>query len=414
MNDSFAADSISSAPSPAAPRTSAGPSPEGASSWLAVTSIAVAAFTTVTTEFLPVGLLTDIASSLNVSEGVAGLMVTTPGAIATIAAPALIVAAGKLDRKIALTSLTALLFIANLIVCFAPNFPTLLVGRLLLGVCVGGFWTFAPGAGAQLVGPQSQARAVSLILAGISVGTVAGVPAGSLVGGLYGWRAAFGTTAAVTLVLLIAQLALLPKLPPSRAITARDLLKPFSLPMARLGLVAIVLVIGGHFTAYTYLKPMLEHVFELQPSKVTILLLVYGVIGLVGNFAGAALVTRSIRLLLGGSAALFGVALLAATSVGTGLLASIVIVAIWGLAIGAIPLALTEWMLKAVPKAPEAGQALLVCVFQVSLASGALTGGRVVDNFGVPSAMIVGGSLALLAALIVVVLGRRIDQPASA
>ena len=107
------------------------------SAWLAVGSIAVGTFAMVTTEFLPIGLLTDIGSDLQVSDGTAGLMVTMPGVLAAFAGPALIVASGRLDRRTVMVWLTALLVASNLLAAFAPNFATVLVARLLLGLCVG-------------------------------------------------------------------------------------------------------------------------------------------------------------------------------------------------------------------------------------------------------------------------------------
>jgi predicted MFS family arabinose efflux permease len=157
--------------------------------------MAVGTFATVTTEFLPIGLLTSIAEGLHVSEGTAGLMVTTPGIVAALAGPGLIVLSGRLDRRAVLLALSALLVVSNLLAAFAPNFATMLVARFFLGLCVGGFWTFAPSATTHLVPHALLPRAMSFVLAGISVATVFGVPAGALLGNLAGWRAAFGVAA---------------------------------------------------------------------------------------------------------------------------------------------------------------------------------------------------------------------------
>lgn len=394
--------------SPPTPGGLAGQSPPAlARNWLAVGSIAVGTFAMVTTEFLPVGLLTDIAADLNVSVGHAGLMVTVPGLVAAVAGPALIVASGRLDRRLVMIALTVLLTLVNLVGALAPSFGVMLVARVLLGICVGGFWTFAPGIGTQLVPAASQARAMAIILAGISVGTVAGVPAGALLGSLAGWRSAFATTAVLAALVTLAQWWLLPALPATRALRAADLLKPLRLPMAQVGLVAIAFLILGHFAAYTYLKPLLEKVFGLEPAMVAVLLLVYGVVGIAGNFIGGKLVAWNLRLALIAPAALLGMALLAAAISGPGAVSADMVVAAWGLAFGALPVALTAWMIQAVPDAPDAGQAVLVSVFQIALASGALLGGWAVDGYGVPSAMVLGGAMAWAAAGVLGLFGRR-------
>jgi predicted MFS family arabinose efflux permease len=111
--------------------------------WLAILSVAVGAFALVTSEFLPVGVLNDVASDLGISAGHAGLMVTLPGIMAALAAPLLSVGIGAMDRRYLLTGLTLIMIIANCIVAFASDFNVLLFGRVLLGVSIGGFWATA-------------------------------------------------------------------------------------------------------------------------------------------------------------------------------------------------------------------------------------------------------------------------------
>jgi len=371
--------------------------------WLAVASLGVGAFATVTTEFLPIGLLPSIAATLGVSEGTAGLMVTMPGVVAAVAGPALIVASGRLDRRAVLIALSALLVGSNLLAALAPNFATMLVARLMLGLCVGGFWTFAPGAATFLVPPAEHARAMSYVLTGISVATVAGVPAGSLLSNLMGWRASFAAAALVGAVVLAFQLRLLPAMPPARATGLRDLLTPLVRGGARLGLLVTLFLVAGHFAAYTYLTPLLLQVFRQPPAVVTTLLLVYGVAGFVGTFFGGRLAARGARGITFITAALIALTLLLSALFGGGLVGGVLVVALWGVAFGFLPVAMTTWMLEALPDAPEAGQALLVTAFQVAIASGALVGGLVVDGVGVAGAMWLGGGLAALASGIVAV-----------
>ncbi|RZI67852.1 MAG: MFS transporter [Variovorax sp.] len=394
------------APAPASAAAALAPGATASrSAWLAVGAIAVGTFVMVTTEFLPVGLLTDIARGLNVSDGTAGLMVTMPGVLAALAAPALTVAAGRLDRRTVMIALTALLLVSNLAAALAPSFTTMLMARLLLGLCVGGFWAFAPGVGTQLVPPAAQARAVALILAGISAGTVLGVPAGALLGSYAGWRSAFAVSAGLTLVVLLMQIWLLPALPAARAIRPRDLLRPLTQRMSRVGLGAVLLLVAGHFAAYTYLKPLLQQVFGLSPGLVTALLLIYGAAGFAGNFIGGQLVGRSARLGMVVTALLLAAALAMSTLVGDGLVAGVLVVVAWGMAFGMVPVSATGWMLKALPDAPEAGQAMLVTAFQVAIATGALLGGVAVDGSGIASAMLLGSALVMGAALVAGALG---------
>lgn len=373
--------------------------------WLAIASIAVGTFSMVTTEFLPIGLLTDIAAGLHITEGTAGLMVTVPGILAALAGPALIVASGRLDRRAVMIALTALLVVSNALAAIAPNLATLLAARLLLGLCIGGFWTFAPSAATQLVPAASQARAMSLVLMGVSVATVLGVPLSAFIGNLAGWRAAFAANGLLAAAVLAAQIWLLPAMPPTRAIKARDLLTPLTRPLARVGLLLTLLLIAGHFAAYTYLRPLLEQVFALPPRLVSALLLVYGAAGFIGTFLGGSIVARSVRLAAVLTAALIASALLLSTLIGGGIVGATAVVVLWGIAFGLVPVAVTGWMLNAVPDMPEAGQALLVSAFQVAIATGSLLGGLTFDGYGISNTMLLASVLAAAAALVAATLG---------
>ena len=368
--------------------------------WLAVASLAVSTFASVTTEFLPVGLLAPIAESLDISVGTAGLMITMPGIIAAFTGPLLIVGAGRLDRRTVLLALSALLVASNLLAAVAQNLPTMLLARVLLGLVVGGFWTLAPGATSHLVPPALQPRAMSYVLAGISVATVAGIPAGALLGNLAGWRMAFVAVAIFAAAVLLLQLRILPSMPAARAIRPRDLLAPLSGRAPRAVLVIALFLVTGHFAAYTYLGPMLRQLFSVTPESITTLLLLYGVAGFGGTFLAGRLVQRSVKHPALAAAALIAAALLGSGLAG-GMLAPSLIVIAWGIAFGFVPVAMTTWMQQALPDAPEAGQALLVTFFQISIALGAFAGGLIVDARGVAGALVMGGALAVMAALLI-------------
>jgi predicted MFS family arabinose efflux permease len=386
---------------------------ERAPAWLAVASLAVSTFASVTTEFLPVGLLTNIAASLHVSEGAAGLMVTMPALVAAPTGPLLIVAAGGLDRRTLLLALSALLVASNLLAAMAQDLPTMLLARALLGLVVGGFWTFAPGATGHMVPAALQPRAMSYVLAGISVATVAGVPAGALVGGLAGWRAAFIAAAVLSAIVLAFQLRVLPSMPAARAILPRELLAPLSNRGPRMVLAVSLFMMGGHFVAYTYLGPVLRQMFGMSPDGIAMLLLVYGVAGFAGTFAGGQLVMCSARGTALAAAIVIAAVLPVCAFAGPGAIAATLAVLIWGGAFGLVPVALTSWMQKASPDAPDAGQALLVTFFQTALASGAFVGGLVVDSLGITGSLLLGGALSMLAAALVV-FGKQCGQEQSA
>lgn len=393
-------------PHSSTPAPASAPATRAVSPWLSVLSVAIGAFALVTSEFLPVGLLPAMAAELAITKGQAGLMITTPGVIAAFAAVLVTVGSGKVNRRLVLLALTALLVLSNLIVAIAPSFGWILLGRALLGIGVGGFWAIGTALGPRLVELRHAPRAMSIIFAGVSLGTVAGVPAGALVGDLLGWRAAFGSASAIAVLVFAAQAWLLPSLPPTQAITLRQLPAILTIPKARLGLIATALIFTGQFAAYTYITPFLTQVSGMATTTVSALLLAYGATGFIGNLLGGWAVEKSERGALIATAAIMGLSTLALALTGSNQIAAIALICVWGLAFGAMPIAVQTWMYKAAPHLMEGSSSLFVATAQVALASGSLVGGLAVDHLGVASAMLLGALFALACGAAIWVFGR--------
>ncbi|MFE6195435.1 MFS transporter [Streptomyces sp. NPDC057838] len=364
--------------------------------WPAVLALAAATFCVVTTEMLPVGLLTALGTGLHVSAGTAGLTVTLPGLVAAASAPLLPVAARHADRRTVLCALLLLLTAANLLSALAPHIAVLLFARALVGVCIGGVWAIAAGLGARLV-PQRAGRATALIFSGIAVASVLGVPAGTVLGSLTGWRWAFAALAALAPAVAAALFRTLPPLPPGSPVrlgTFRALLRT---PGVARGLSAVALLVTGHFTAYTYVRPVLDRVPGLGADTAGALLLGYGLAGVAGTFAGGALATRDPRrallLVAAGLGTLIPLLIPAAGSPA----AATALLVLWGLVYGGVSVSAQTWLSAAAPGAREAGSALFAGVFNTAIALGAFTGGRTADALGPDAVLCAGGALALLA-----------------
>ncbi len=385
-----------------------------AASWLAVATIGVGAFALVTTEFLPVGLLPKIAQSLGVTEGVAGLSVMTPGFVAAVAAPATIGLAAGFDRRKVLLFLLGLLALSNLVVALAPNFTTLLIGRVLLGLAVGGFWTIGGSLGPRLRPGAEGPKASALILSGVSVGTVAGVPAAALLGEAFGWRSAFVVAAVMAGVVALALSIVLPSIKPQSSQGLRGLPDVMRLPKVRLGSAAAVLIFIGQFAGYTYITPFLNQVSGVTAGALSAVLLGYGVTGFLGNIVGGWIASRDVRVSVIAMAILTAgsVALLALT--GANPIAAVIAVLAWGLAFGMLPITMQTWMFNAAPDRLENVGALFVSVAQLSIGAGALVGGLVVDRAGVVSAMWVAAASAVATGLLIGLAGGRASSNAEA
>lgn len=364
--------------------------------WLAVFSIALGSFAFVTTEYLPVGVLPKIAADLGVTPGTAGLMTTTPGLIAAISAPMLLLAAGRLNRRSILLLLSVALVASNLVAALANNFATMLVGRALLGISLGGFWTVALGVSGQIVAEDESAKASATIFMGITLATVIGVPLGTFIAELSSWRVSFFATAALALTALLMQATLLPDLPPRAAARIADFGGMLTRGTVMRSLLLVALLFGAHFCAYTYIAPFLEDNALLGATWVTALLLGFGIVGFMSNFVASAFVTSHPRLSLFAMTALVMASLMALPAFAHMHGAVIAGVLAWGIAYGAIPLCLSVWMQMTSPKEPEAASALFVSAVQTAIAAGSLAGGVAVDHAGATGAMHLGVLLSAL------------------
>jgi len=382
---------------------SGSPSPEHATlkSWLAVLSVSLGAFVLVTSEFLPIGLLTNISGSLGVSAGMAGLMVSVPGIVAAFAAPALTILASRVDRRVLLLSLMALLAVSSFISAIAPDFKVMLAARVLFGISLGGFWSNAIALGGRLVPKASMVRATTIIMAGISIATVAGVPVSKVVADFLGWRTAFSVIGIVVLLAGAVQWWALPRLPAPKAPGFLQFTHLLRHPDARLGLATVALVIAGHFGAYTYVTPFLKQNPQMGPGYISSLLLAFGVAGIFGNFIGGAAAGRNLRGTIGVVVILLAASIMLLPATGMNVASTSALILCWGLAFGAAPIVLQLWVFKAAPEAMEGGAALLTSTFQVFIALGSVLGGQVVDHLGTSAVMWSGGGVAALAIFIV-------------
>ncbi|WP_433759666.1 MFS transporter [Nocardia sp. CA-135398] len=379
--------------------------------WLAVVAVMLGIFSIVTTEILPIGLLTAIGADFTISDGMAGLMMTLPGLLAAIAAPLVTVAAARIDRRLLLCACTLLLVIADAVAAFAPEFWVVLASRVLIGITIGGYWSIAAGLAGRLVPPESVHRATAVIFSSVPLGSVLGVPMGTFVGNVAGWRAAFvvlGLLSAVVLVLLAVAVPALPAEQALRLTTLRIGLRGAGI---RIALLATFFVVIAQFGSYTYVTPFLEQVTEVSGGTITVLLLIYGVAGIAGNFLGGTLLGRP-RRALGFAASAMAAAMLLLPLLGRWDFGAIALLIVWGIGYGGVPVVLQTWFADALPDAPEVASVLFTASFQATFCVGALAGGVIVDRTSPGTVLVCGGATALLVLLITseVIDARRVHR----
>jgi predicted MFS family arabinose efflux permease len=365
----------------------------GRAAWTPVLTLTFGIAMLVSSEFLPAGVLPGLAADLGVSEGTAGLAVAATAVAGLVTAPTIAVVLPRTDRRTVLVALLAVGAMANLIVAVAPVFAVLLVGRLLLGVAVAGYWAFAFAAGMRAV--PGRAATVSTTLAlGVSVATIAGVPLGSLLGDQLGWRVVFGLAAALTAVSAASVWFAMPSVPAQPGAGLAMLRQALTHRRLMLGITFLFVAVLGNFAAYPFIRLAIERV---DVAMVALLLLLWGTGGLAGNLAAGSL-SRRLRLATTLGPALFGVAL--ATLAGAGSLWVVVpAVVLWGFGMNMVPVSTQLWVTAAEPRRTESALALQVTAFQAAIALGSVLGGRLLDGAGLTPVLLTGAVLALVGAV---------------
>ncbi|WP_069383697.1 MFS transporter [Halomonas caseinilytica] len=369
--------------------------------WSAVFSMTLGVFGLVTAEFLPVSLLTPMAADLAITEGMAGQAVTATAAVALVTSLLITAATRRIDRRYVLLAFSGLLVISNLLVAFAPNMPSLLLGRVLLGVALGGFWTMSAATVMRLVPEDSVPRALSMIFSGVSVATIVAAPMGSFFGEIIGWRNVFLIAALFGALAFLVQLATLPRMAPNARTRLKTLFEVLQRPMVGLGMLAAAMIFAGHFAFFTYIRPFLETVTRVDVNGMSSILLGFGLANFLGTFLGGFMLERNMRLTQIVMPATMGILGLGLAGVGGVPLIDAMMIALWGMAFGTVPVAWSTWLTRTVPDEAESAGGLLVAAIQFAIASGAAVGGLIFDAGGAIGVFMVSGSVLLLAALLI-------------
>lgn len=336
-------------------------------------------FVLVTAEFLPNGLLTDIAAGLGVTPGQAGQMVTATALVALLVAPTIGLIFPRLDRRNLLVWLALSAALSNAIVAIAPNLLLVLAARFLLGAAISGFWAMSIAVAARLAGPDNVGRGVMFTSAGVSLATVAGVPIGVLIGEAFDWRVTFAVCAAVTGLLAIVLALVVPSIPAATSASIAQLIDTIRRPGVALGLAGHLLVVLGHFFAYSYVRLALERMPDADATTIVVLLGLFGLGGLVGNVVVGLIVDRTYAVLCVGVPAVIALMLAGMIGLSGSIVAIGVVSFVWGGLFASWLIIVNTWVGHRMPDRLEPGGGLVVVGFQLAIAVAAGVGGLLVD-----------------------------------
>jgi predicted MFS family arabinose efflux permease len=375
-------------------------------SWSAVFALSLGAFVLVASEFMPVSLLTPIATDLAISEGQAGQSIGVSGAFALLTSLCIPVLAGRLDRKVLLLALTLLMIASGTLAAFAPNYFLFMVGRALIGVAIGGFWSMSAATAMRLVPLEKVPRALAIVNGGNALATVVAAPLGSFLGGVVGWRGAFFCIIPVAAIAFAWKFVSLPAMPAQGSGASKNVFRLLRRPEVAYGMAATSFFFMGQFALFTYLRPFLERVTNVGVSTLSLLLLLIGVAGFIGTvFIGRFLKEGLYRTLIVIPAVMAAIAV-ALIAFGSSLAATAILLAVWGLIGTAAPVGWWTWVAKTLPDDAEAGGGLVVAVVQLAIMLGAGVGGLLFDASGYQASFGMSAVLLVIAAVLAALAAR--------
>lgn len=380
--------------------------PAQPAAWGAVMAMSLAAFALVASEFMPVSLLTPLAAELRITEGRAGQSIAISGAFALVTSLLLGTVVGRLDRKVLLLGLTFLMIVSGTVAAFAPNYLLFMVGRALIGVAIGGFWSLSAATVMRLVPARDVPRALAILNGGNALATVIAAPAGSYLGAIIGWRGAFFCLVPVAAIALAWLMFSLPALRANASAASGGIPRLLKRPAVVIGMAAVSLLFMGQFALFTYLRPFLESVTGVGATTLSLMLLVLGVAGFVGTtLIGAVLKDRLYPVLI---AMPLVMAVVAAALVVFGHSAAAVtlLLAVWGLVGTSAPVGWWTWLAQTLPHDAEAGGGLMVAVIQLAIMLGATLGGLLFDACGYRATFQLSAGLLVAAAVLALLAGR--------
>ncbi|MBX5239012.1 MFS transporter [Rhizobium sp. NLR22b] len=378
---------------------------------LAILALTIAAYAIGTTEFVIVGLLPTVATDLNITLPLAGLIVSVYALGVTFGAPILTALTAKIERKPLLLGLMALFIVGNTIAASSPGYDLLLVARVIAAFAHGVFFSVGSTIAADLVPENRRASAIAMMFMGLTVAIITGVPLGTYIGQILGWRATFWAVAALGVIAFLAIAALLPhtlkKAPPASLL---DQLRVLGSGRLLIVFAMTALGYGGTFVAFTFLAPILQEITGFSEESVSLILVLYGIAIAIGNIAGGRIANLNPVKALIGLFILQAIVLVILTfTAASPVLAIVTLAALGFLQFGNVP-GLQLYVVKLAkehrPGAVDVASALNIAAFNLGIAIGAWLGGLVVESpLGLGATPWVGAILVVIALLLTVLSG---------
>ncbi|HBV92095.1 sugar transporter [Pantoea sp. B550] len=378
--------------------------------WLRVVLLAIAAFVFNTTEFVPVGLLSDIAADFSMQTADVGIMLTIYAWVVALLSLPLMLLTRNIERRLLLGVLFLIFIVSHILSTVAWDFRSLMVSRVGIALSHAVFWSITASLAIRVAPAGKKTQALSMLATGTALAMVLGVPIGRVVGQYLGWRTTFGAIGLSALVLMIMLVRILPRLPSEHTGSLSSVPMLFRRPALVSMYLLVTLVVTAHYTAYSYIEPFMQTVAHASGNFTTLLLLLFGSAGIIGSLLFSTLGNKFPSALLIAAIALITLCmgLLIFAAVRPAAISTLCVV--WGVAMMMIGLGMQVRVLSLAPDATDVAMSLMSGIYNIGIGAGALLGNQVSLHLGMAEVGNVGGMIGLVALLWCVYIFRRYPQ----
>lgn len=368
-------------------------------SFLRVFTLAFAAFIVNTSEFIPIALLSDIAESFQMHAADTGIMITVYAWVVFLLSLPLMLLTARVERKRLLIALFLLFALSHILSVIAWNFWILLISRVLIAFTHAIFWSITASLAIRVAPKDKKKQALGLLALGSSLAMILGLPLGRMIGQALDWRTTFGVIAVIAFIVLILFWRILPHLPSKNAGSVKSLPILFKRPKLIGVYWLLVLIVSGHFTAYSYIEPFMLNIGAVSPQSTTFILLVFGLAGVAASFLFGKLYGNAPNRFIWGAIAIILLSQISLLPLSVSQSALFALVFVWGIGITAISIALQMRVLELAPDATDVATAIFSGTYNLGIGAGALLGGLAINHLGLAQIGFAGGGLVFAAVI---------------